>query len=102
MLFRSGELKIDLTGIINGDGEYEVTIAPLTEGVDVELGAIQIFKRDDKEAEADLNTKLTNQPLTKNLSISGWQAGTPYSAKLTLKAGSANTGNFAVFIKKLN
>ncbi len=92
---------VDLTGKINADGEYQITIVALTDGVDVAIGEIEIMKNNDKTSGTAINSIIADKPVSGKFIISEWQAGTPYSAVMKLNAGQNNRGNIAVFIKKL-
>ena len=95
-------IEINLTGKISDDANYEITLIPLTDKLSVTIGDIDIFKRNDKSGSASYDTTLSSSPITKSVSISEWQAGTPYSAKIEAKVSAENRGNFAVFVKKID
>ncbi|MGL4519713.1 MAG: beta-N-acetylhexosaminidase [Phocaeicola sp.] len=97
----ASEMSVTLTGFISGDGDYELTFIPITDGVEVELEKFDIFKRNELSATADPKQVIKEQPVTSLISISEWQAGTPYSAKINVKVGKSNRGNVALFIRKL-
>lgn len=91
---------VDLTGKVSGDGDYEISFIPLTDGVDIEIGAVDIYKRDEKSTSVNVDKAINSDIVTATFSLSGWEAGTPFSAKVEMKAGSANRGNIAIFLKK--
>lgn len=93
-------IEVDLTGKISSDGNYEVTFIPLTDDVNIEIGTLTIFKRDEISAKSEINKSVVTLPIATKVEIKNWQAGTPYSAKVDVKADE-NRGNIAVFIKKL-
>ena len=99
---KSGDstIEVDFTGKISGDGDYEITLVPLTDKLSVQVGDVTIYKRDVKSASVDFMACLTSSPLTKSVTISEWQAGTPYGAEFCINASTENRGNFAIFIKK--
>lgn len=94
-------IDVDFTGKISGNGDYEVTIVPLTNNVNIEATNFTVFKRQEKSVDTNINKSVTSEPVTHKISISEWQAGTPYTAKIKVDAKSSNKGNFAIFIKKL-
>lgn len=95
------EILIDFTGKVSGDGEYQLALIPLTDKVNVEVADIKVLKHNDITAETAFNATVTNSVVTQTITISEWQAGTPYSAKLFVKGLAGNEGNFALFIKKI-
>lgn len=95
------EMSIPLTGLISGDGDYEITFIPITDGVDVEVNKFKINKRDELSASVEPNILVKDKPAMIKVSISEWQAGTPYTAIVNMNIGMGNRGNMALFIKKI-
>ncbi len=95
------EVAVDFTGKISGNGSYEVTFIPITDGVSVELETLEMFKRGDSFATEAIGKTLATEPVVVKIDVSDWQAGTPYTGKVTLKVNANHQGNVAVFIRKL-
>lgn len=96
------KVTVDFTGKIASDGEYEIAIVPITDGVQLQAGALQIFKREELSASADFgSTVKEGSPSIVKVTVSQWQAGTPYKAEILIKSLAGNQGNAGIFVRKL-
>ncbi len=94
-------IQLDFTGKISGNGSYEIAFIPVTDGVELELESLEMFKRADKFTTATINKALSSQAVVVSIEVSDWQAGTPYTGKLSIDSKESHKGNIAVFIRKI-
>lgn len=93
----------DATGKLWGNGQYEVTFIHTEGESGLQLGDLELYKRDEKMVSvahaAVINTTATTT--TYALPLNGFEAGTPFQVRVKAKGVNGNTTSGLVFIKKL-
>lgn len=95
--------KFDATGKISGNGEYELSFVQIGGKNALQLSNIEVWKRDERVAVCTPDQATTNaaSPATFKFSIDSFEAGTPFSIRITSHGLNGNDTRGYVFIKKL-
>ncbi len=96
--------KIDATGKIRSNGEYEITFIP-TKGADaLTLGDLAVFKRDEEQSKATAQNVAVKPGAVKSyrVSIDQFEAGTPFTVTVEAGAPEGNETSGLVFIRKID
>ena len=95
--------RFECTGKISGNGTYEVTFIQ-NKGVDnTQLGELSLFKRDEKLAQVEQNTTLSNgsKVATYRFAVDAFEAGTPFFIDVQVCGKGGNDTSGLVFINKV-
>lgn len=96
-------MQFEATGKITANGRYEITFVRTKGTHDMQLGKLELLKRDEQIAEATQSHTLTatHPAATYTLTVTAFEAGTPFFIKLHAKGINGNDASGLMFIKKL-
>lgn len=94
--------RFECTGKINGNGEYDITFVHTRGTNPLQLGTLQIFKRDTQMAEVKKEGQISESQMatTYTFSISDFEAGTPFFVEVMANGVGGNDTAGLVFIRK--
>ncbi len=97
-------VKFDVTGKVNGDGDYEFTFIPTKGSNPLKLGSIRLLKRDEVMDNTDTNFESVapGSHRTYLLTLNGFEAGTPFSIEIEAVGDGGNDTQGLLFVKKLD
>lgn len=95
--------RIDATGKISGNGDYEVAFIPVKGNAPLKLGTLRLMKRDEQLAEvvADNTVVPGGQPAIYRFSVDAFEAGTPFTIVVDQFGPQGNDTSGLVFVRKL-
>lgn len=96
----SAPWRIDATGKISGNGEYEITFIPLRGNATLHLGDLKLMKRDEKLDEVSADNTLTSTPVQYSFNVDSFEAGTPFTVVVDQWGENAADSHGLVFIRK--
>lgn len=95
-------MKFEVTGKISGNGKYKITFIRTSGDVNMKIGKLRIFKRDELLAEVDGSGVLNDSDnnATYSFTVDAFEAGTPFYIELETCGEGGNRIKGLVFIKK--
>lgn len=103
MQTRMSPWKFECTGKVSGNGTYEVSFIRTNGENNLQLGKLELLKRDEKLAEVDQNFTLSasSAVATYRFEVKEFEAGTPFFINVQAAGQNGNDTNGLVFIRKV-